>query len=139
MMGTHTGLERKSTHSVLEVLNRAPRHTGPQHPTSFILDGDEIRADIKFRLFHSKGVACARCGVRGLFFAKERWPDVDCWHLNLYAITAGGDEVMLTKDHIQPKIYGGSSTLDNLDVLCKTCNEAKGSEWSEAWEGAPGC
>lgn len=33
----------------------------------------------------------------------------------------------LTFDHIIPKIRGGGNSLDNLCILCATCNVAKGS------------
>jgi len=32
----------------------------------------------------------------------------------------------LSIDHIYPEVWGGPTTLDNLQVLCRTCNLRKG-------------
>lgn len=76
-----------------------------------------------------KGVNCAQCGAKGSFFAleqahrgKNQQP-----HLNLYAITAAGKEVMMTSDHILPKSLGGRGHLGNRQPMCIICNMAKGN------------
>lgn len=38
----------------------------------------------------------------------------------------------LTIDHVQPLSAGGSNELDNLQLLCQTCNERKGSRTAHA-------
>lgn len=35
--------------------------------------------------------------------------------------------VRLTVDHIVPRSMGGTNSLDNLQLLCRTCNAAKGA------------
>lgn len=48
----------------------------------------------------------------------------------------------ITVDHIRPLKYGGKSGLDNLIVVCKTCNSSKGSScdiaiisfWAYYWK-----
>lgn len=35
--------------------------------------------------------------------------------------------VQLEIDHIKPRLRGGLSTLDNLQVLCNICNASKGA------------
>jgi len=32
---------------------------------------------------------------------------------------------MLTVDHVTPKSHGGSTTQDNIQLLCEPCNAAK--------------
>lgn len=38
-----------------------------------------------------------------------------------------GSQADLTLDHIIPKSAGGTNALRNLQLLCRGCNEAKGS------------
>jgi 5-methylcytosine-specific restriction endonuclease McrA len=33
----------------------------------------------------------------------------------------------LTLDHVVPEAQGGTLTIDNLQLLCQPCNEAKGN------------
>ena len=44
------------------------------------------------------------------------------------ACEASGDHVMLTIDHVVPKSKGGRNTIDNLQLLCRPCNGAKGDK-----------
>lgn len=39
---------------------------------------------------------------------------------------ACGTESNLTCDHIHPESKGGTTTLDNLQTLCRSCNSKKG-------------
>lgn len=47
-----------------------------------------------------------------------------------------GTQAWLTKDHIVPKSRGGSSSPDNIVLVCQWCNEDKGAlllhEWLQA-------
>lgn len=136
MTGTHRGLERKSIHSVKEVFAAVRAAAGAPN---FVVDGDAISPDSKYALFLLAGTRCRHCGIRGVFFAKERWPGVSQWHLNLYGVDSEtGAEVVMTKDHVVPRSLGGTASLSNLQPLCKPCNERKGSRL-EALDGVPGC
>ena len=83
------------------------------------------------KTFAMKGVKCTKCGLEGKFFALEKTPNNkqdDKFHFNLYGITEKGREVLFTKDHILPKSKGGKSKQENLQPMCNTCNQKKGSK-----------
>jgi hypothetical protein len=40
-----------------------------------------------------------------------------------------GLKINLTIDHIKPVKYGGDDSIQNLTILCKSCNSKKGSKW----------
>lgn len=95
-----------------------------------IFDGDEIKmSSQRYILFKNKGVTCIKCGLEGLFFAKEKTigQDAERFHFNLYGIK-DGKEVMLTKDHIHPKSLGGKNNLSNYNVMCSKCNHEKANK-----------
>lgn len=76
-------------------------------------------------LFKAKGTVCVTCGIEGTLFVLET-QNVDITpHLNLYAINADGDRVLMTKDHILPKSKGGPNTIENYATMCSPCNAKK--------------
>lgn len=66
--------------------------------------------------------------------------------LERLAKIAGGDPVCaacgandtnrLEIDHIIPKARNGGNNLDNLQVLCRSCNSSKGTKTMAEWVGA---
>ena len=46
-------------------------------------------------------------------------------HFNLYT----EDNILMTKDHIKPKIAGGKDIVDNLQPMCSICNGEKSGEY----------
>lgn len=93
------------------------------------------RRSMRYATFYQKGCKCAVCGKEGTYFQLE--PDRDGGnvenrrHFNLYA----EDGTLMTKDHILPKKWGGQDHIDNLQTMCKTCNEAKGSQYEVEIDG----
>jgi hypothetical protein len=73
-----------------------------------------------------KGLACVTCGIQGTHFVVEE-SNSGSLHLNLYARTPDGGEVMMTSDHIVPKSRGGADHLSNRQPMCTNCNHKKGS------------
>ena len=97
-------------------------------------DGHIVKMDsLRYVLFEAKGLTCVECGVEGQYFGLEAFrqtcidqDDPTC-HFNLYGLK-NGQEVMLTKDHVLPKAQGGTDKLDNLQVMCFDCNQAKADQ-----------
>ncbi|MEK5036270.1 HNH endonuclease [Paenibacillus sp. FSL R7-0302] len=129
---------RAGTYSIEEVLSKQldPIEDGrvvqkirnnDLHKVDF--DGDLISMDShRYWLFKHKGVVCKRCGIVGVFFAKEKDRKANHYHFNLYALDANGDEVLMTKDHILPKSKGGKNHIDNYDTMCCKCNFKKSNK-----------
>lgn len=58
--------------------------------------------------------------VRELILERDEWKCLKC-----------GDVTDLEIDHVLPVAKGGSSDLNNLQVLCKACNRAKGANYGD--------
>ena len=70
--------------------------------------------------------SCASCGLEGTIVSLETMPDGSYPHFNLYGFE-DGERILFTKDHIKPKAYGGTDTMDNYAALCAPCNQLKAS------------
>ena len=101
--------------------------------------GDKIvkMSSKRLRTFVTKGVVCVSCGLTGTYFALERHrilsrhSDPNVWHFNLYALDAEGQEVLMTRDHINPLSKGGPDSLTNSQTMCAHCNNKKGNNVSD--------
>ena len=82
---------------------------------------------LRLETFAHKGLVCAHCGLEGRYFAIERAASnpPPTYHLNLYAIDADGDEVLMTQDHVVARANGGTNHLSNSQTLCGPCNWKK--------------
>jgi 5-methylcytosine-specific restriction endonuclease McrA len=102
--------------------NRSPKHDFLGHSVNV--------SSPRYNVFANKGCDCVTCGVKGKYFLLERHKasgPKQPYHLNLYAIDFEGDEVLMTVDHIIPASHGGPRSFDNLQPMCKVCNEEKGN------------
>jgi hypothetical protein len=94
-----------------------------------VVEGNVVSCDSwRIHLYAAKGVRCAHCGMEGTTFAAERAKSQSTpkYHLNLYHVAEGGEETMITVDHIVPKSRGGGNHVSNLQPLCIKCNGRKG-------------
>lgn len=88
--------------------------------------GTEIKANSqRYVVFKEKGCTCVKCGLTASYFALERHENQDRFHLNLYGVNEQGQEILFTKDHIQPKSKDGASKFDNYQTMCIICNNEK--------------
>lgn len=123
--------DRKETYTVEEVL---PFIVLDKRDEGFKrdYDGDLIKMNShRYHCFENSGCECVSCGIEGTFFAKERSvdkhgkPTGPTFHFNLYAIDDEGNEILMTKDHIQPKAKGGKDHINNYQTMCTICNWLK--------------
>ncbi len=60
-----------------------------------------------------------------------------CWYCGCrFDEREGGGGRTLTLDHVEPVAGGGGSSLDNLRLCCRTCNQRKGHLGAEAYEAS---
>jgi 5-methylcytosine-specific restriction endonuclease McrA len=70
---------------------------------------------------------CAACGLAGTVMVLEQNPHDRNPHFNLYAVEKG-KYILMTKDHVLPKAFGGEDRHSNYQTMCAVCNGLKGSE-----------
>ena len=122
----HNNLERDGIYNIDEVLPFVvsdKRAEGSKR----VYNGHEVKMwSLRYQTF-KKSLTCVGCGITGKYFALERIKDdvSPRFHFNLYAVTEDGTEVLITKDHIQPKSKGGKDHVSNVQTMCKVCNEIK--------------
>lgn len=84
-----------------------------------------------FEHLHGHGIAmtCWSCGIEANCFIVNKGqndrmgPPV----LDLFAMRVDGP-VLMTRDHIIPKSYGGVNDVENLRIGCGPCNHGRGNE-----------
>ena len=80
---------------------------------------------LRYSLFYQKGCNCVKCGRKGSYFKLEESDNPERRHFNLYT----EDNILMTKDHIKPKIAGGKDIIENLQPMCSICNSEKSGEY----------
>ena len=109
-----------------EALN-APKITqGFKKGHEIIVDGYPVYGrSLRYSLFYQKGCDCVKCGRKGSYFKLEESDNPERRHFNLYS----EDNILMTKDHIKPKIAGGKDIIENLQPMCSICNSEKSGEY----------
>jgi hypothetical protein len=111
--------------------------TQPTHTRESIeVEGFQVyKKSLRYATFYQKGCKCCVCGKEGTYFKLDADRDggniEGRRHFNLYA----EDGTLMTKDHILPKRWGGKDDIDNMQTMCKDCNEAKGSLYEAEIDG----
>jgi hypothetical protein len=86
----------------------------------------EVRMDSSRYFVFRENLCCSACGLQGVKFCLELSPSDKNPHFNLYAIE-NGRFILMTKDHMHPKSYGGIDIHSNYQTMCAICNNLKGS------------
>lgn len=129
----------KRTFSVSEIVNKKLKRLGIfrlEEVFPFLMisgERQEFRVNGKIYLvkmnshrlhIFSKNQKCVSCDLTGTIMALELSHGADHPHFNLYALD-GGEEVLMTKDHIEPIAQGGKDKYENYQVMCSICNNIK--------------
>ncbi len=78
--------------------------------------GSDISRDLAMKVFRRDHFKCQYCGLDG-------HANFDHW-------------LVLTIDHIRPRIHGGSQRMENLMTACRPCNLLKGRHTFASFEEA---
>lgn len=107
---------------------KAPRITkGFKKGCEITVDGYPVYSrSLRYSLFYQKGCDCVKCGRKGSYFKLDITKDnPERRHFNLYT----EDNILMTKDHIKPKVAGGKDIIENLQPMCSICNSEKSGEY----------
>jgi hypothetical protein len=86
----------------------------------------EVRMDSSRYFVFRENLCCSACGLQGVKFCLELSPSDKNPHFNLYGLE-NGRYILMTKDHMHPKSYGGIDIHSNYQTMCAICNNLKGS------------
>lgn len=86
----------------------------------------EVRMDSSRYFVFRENLRCSACGLEGIKFCLELSPSDKNPHFNLYGLE-NGRLILMTKDHMHPKSYGGIDIHSNYQTMCAICNNLKGS------------
>jgi len=134
MSRTYYRVGRKYKPSEILPLLERPQY-GNWGPKRILLDGDWVNIKSSRLATFEQQTVCARCGIKGTFFVKERQQkigkhDNPVFHLNFYAMR-NGKEILMTSDHIVPlsalKQNPKRKVNNNRQTMCARCNMLKGN------------
>lgn len=119
--------KRYSIQEVFDMLgeeNLAVKNARKKKEHEIEVEGYKVYArSLRYMTFYQKGTTCVCCGRKGSYFKLEGDENSTRRHFNLYC----DDGTLMTKDHILPKSLGGLDVIDNMQPMCRECNEKKGN------------
>jgi 5-methylcytosine-specific restriction endonuclease McrA len=86
----------------------------------------QVRMNSHRYFIFRESLKCVSCGIEGTQMILELNPNHKSPHFNLYAVE-NGKLVLMTKDHVTPKAFGGEDRHSNYQTMCCICNNLKGS------------
>lgn len=114
--------------------NKAQRRRNWREANGYTYNGNRLVRELPFReiatvyhehrrlrVFAQKGCVCVACGCVGTKLLETEGQKGDI-HIDLYT----EDLVLMTIDHVIPKVKGGSDDMSNLVPCCSLCNWKKG-------------
>jgi 5-methylcytosine-specific restriction endonuclease McrA len=87
----------------------------------------EVRMNSHRYFIFKSSPCCAACGLTGTKMLLEQHPNDKNPHFNFYALEDNG-LVLMTKDHIRAKSFGGEDRHSNYQTMCAVCNNLKGND-----------
>jgi len=120
-----TGTRVIGEFSLDEVL---PFVTSSEERKEYIVNGKKyyVRMNSNRYFAFRASKKCVACGLVGKTMLLEQHPQDKSPHFNLYAVE-DGKLILMTKDHILAKCYGGEDRASNFQTMCCVCNNIKGS------------
>lgn len=82
--------------------------------------------NLRLSCFAHNSLVCTNCGAKADYFAVEnRRNEKGTAHMNLWGRAHDGSPLLFSHDHTIPKSKGGPDVLENITVMCVTCNQNK--------------
>lgn len=79
----------------------------------------------RYKVFKQKGLSCISCRATAVIACIDHHLTEHIAHFNFYGFYDNGEVFLLTMDHIVPKSKGGKNNINNLQPMCRKCNEQK--------------
>jgi len=97
---------------------------------SFLVNNEPLYVRMNSQRYYvfKENPKCVSCGIEGEKFLLEQHPNDKNPHFNLYAVE-DGEYILMTKDHIHAKAFGGEDRYYNYQTMCAICNNLKGSDY----------
>lgn len=109
-------MKRLTTYKLIEILPKLHKML-PRYKTFLTLEGISVNiGKQRYVNFVQKGTTCAKCGMKGKFFALEQQEGSEVGVLNLYGYNERKEEVIISST--TSKRHGKMQTDQ---VLCSDC------------------